>query len=112
MRKKISVFFVILIFLSVISYGLINVSALLPKLIKDNSKIKVNYGKEPYEITIATENYEIYTGQGAISNMQEGAGKGINKLKEKIKITAYNVKENTVKGIERLLKVSEYSKSK
>jgi hypothetical protein len=112
MGKKIRIFFVILIFLSVISYGLINLSSNLPKFIKDESRIKVNYGDKPYEITFDMGDYVIYTGSGAIANIKEGAGKGITKLTEKVKVTAYNLKENTSKGIERLLNANKYSESK
>lgn len=112
MGRKIGKFFAILIFLSVISYGIINVSNNLPKFIKDESPIKINYGNKSYDISINIGNYIIYVSSDATSNIKVGIVKGINKFTEKVKITAYNFKENTSKGIERLSNFNEATKSK
>lgn len=112
MGRKISNFFVILIFLSIISYGIMNLSNNLPKFIKDESKIKISYGNKSYDININMGNYIIYVSSDATSNIKIGAMKGINKFTEKVKITAYNFKDNTSKGIERLINYNVATKFK
>ena len=104
MGKKIRIFFVIVIFLSVTSYGLISLSNNLPKFIKDDSKIKVNYGEKPYEINIDMGDYIIYTKSDVFSDIKQGVAKGFNRLKEKTEVTFQNFKEKAFKGIERVFK--------
>lgn len=80
MFKKSKYFFVFFISLSIVIYGFITVSNVLPDFIKDRSNFKVTYSSKPFDLQFDIGDYIVYLNNNAVENYKKGTSEIINKV--------------------------------
>jgi hypothetical protein len=80
MFKKSKYIFTFIISLSIVVYGFITVSNVLPDFIKDRSYLKVTYKSKPFDLQFDIGDYIVYLNSKALDNYRKGTNEVINKI--------------------------------
>jgi hypothetical protein len=80
MFKKSKYIVVLFISLSIVSYGFITVSNVLPDFIKDRSYFKVIYTSKPFDLQFDIGDYVVYLNSKAVDNYKKGTNEVIKKI--------------------------------
>jgi hypothetical protein len=73
MLRKLKHITVIILFISIVSYGFIKVSSELPQFIKERSLVKVTYISKPFDLSLDIGDYIIYVNSNSMSNIKNAA---------------------------------------
>jgi hypothetical protein len=71
MSKKIKNFLIIFLCTLIVGYGFLMVSSSLPKFIKDNSAVKINFNPQKVDLSIESGEYVFYFNNRIVSNLAE-----------------------------------------
>jgi len=80
MFKKSKYFFIFFISFSIVFYGFVTVSNVLPDFIKERSTFKVSYSSKPFDLQFDIGDYIVYLNSKAVDNYKKGAGEIMNNI--------------------------------